>query len=130
MLRPVTCHVNSFPFFLVAYNDVPMRHALVAAVLAVTASAASAAAQQAARPADPALRVDVEVVVTPERGESERLRVPGATAVLDGRDIPTLPAAHASELLAALPGFTVIRPQGHAGRPIVSARGFFGGGEA
>jgi outer membrane cobalamin receptor len=29
-----------------------------------------------------------------------------------------------------MPGFAVVRPHFHVDRPIVSARGFFGGGEA
>ena len=96
-----------------------MRAFLIAAA-AVAAGAVPALGQP--RPVDPTVRVSLDVVVTPDRGDSDRLRVPA--------DLPTLPVAHAGEALVALPGFTVMRPQVHAGRPIVSARGFFGDGEA
>ncbi len=75
-------------------------------------------------------RFSTEVVVTPERGETPRASVPAATVVLDAEIIPTLPAAHLSELMPFMAGFTVARSEFHAGRPVVSARGFFGGGEA
>jgi outer membrane receptor protein involved in Fe transport len=75
-------------------------------------------------------RFNTEVVVTPERGETPRASVPAATVVLDAENIPTLPAAHLSEMIPFMAGFTVARSEFHAGRPVVSSRGFFGGGEA
>jgi iron complex outermembrane receptor protein len=81
-------------------------------------------------PSEDQPRFVTEVVVTPERGETPRAAVPGATVVLDAEVIPTRPAAHLSEMVPYLSGFAVARPEFHAGRPVVSARGFFGGGEA
>ena len=68
--------------------------------------------------------------MTPERGETPRALVPASSVVLDDTSLIALPAAHPSEILRFLPGFNVARPDFYAGRPVVSARGFFGGGEA
>src|SRR5439155_15110442 len=89
------------------------------------AQAPSPAADAAGTP-----RFDVEVVVTPERAETPRALVPAATVLIDATTLASLPAAHPSEIVSFLPGFSVARPQFYAGRPVVSARGFFGGGEA
>jgi outer membrane cobalamin receptor len=75
-------------------------------------------------------RFETGIVVTPERGETLRNLVPAATVVLERQALATLPAAHPSEMISFLPGFTVARPRFDSGRPVVSARGFFGGGEA
>lgn len=92
-------------------------------LLAFTAGASAQA------PNDPSsLRFDTDIVVTPERGETPRWTVPASTVVLE--DAAALPAAHPSELVSFLPGFTIARSQLIAGRPVASARGFFGGGEA
>jgi outer membrane cobalamin receptor len=80
-------------------------------------------------PSDPA-RFNTEIVVTPERGETPRALVPAASVVLDDTALIALPAEHPSEILRFLPGFNVARPDFYAGRPVVSSRGFFGGGEA
>jgi outer membrane cobalamin receptor len=74
--------------------------------------------------------VRVEIVVTPERSESDRTKVPAATDVLEYGEIHTLPALSASELVAELPSFSVLFPVASGLLPIVSSRGFFGGGEA
>ncbi len=86
------------------------------------------AQQDAGRaPALPALRINL--VVTPERAETPRDTVPAALDILSARDIEHLPAETGAEALRALPGFRVLFTE--AGQtPIVSARGFFGGGEA
>lgn len=86
--------------------------------------------EQPAQDATPAPRFETEVVVTPERGETPRTSVPVATSVLDAPALSALPAAHLSEVLPFLAGFVTARSEFHAGRPIASARGFFGGGEA
>jgi len=95
---------------------------------------AAATAQTQPAPAQPLsedrTRFQTQIVVTPERGETPRDAVPAATVVLDPAILQTLPATHLSELTAFMPGFVVARPEFHAGRPVVSARGFFGGGEA
>jgi iron complex outermembrane receptor protein len=75
-------------------------------------------------------RFNTEIVVTPERGETPRALVPAASVVLDETSLIALPATHPSEILRFLPGFNVARPDFYAGRPVVSSRGFFGGGEA
>lgn len=49
---------------------------------------------------------------------------------MEEADLATLPAISPSELVSFLPGFSVAQPEWYAGRPVVSARGFFGGGEA
>lgn len=104
-----------------------VRAVLIAALL----SAPVAGAEQATSPTpSPSPRFETEVVVTPERGETPRALIPASTVVLDGQRLPTMPATHTSEILTFLPGFSVARPQFHAGLPVVSARGFFGGGEA
>ena len=71
-----------------------------------------------------------EIVVTPERGDTPKTSVPVATSVLDAAALAALPAAHLSEMLPFIAGFATARSEFHAGRPIASARGFFGGGEA
>jgi outer membrane cobalamin receptor len=80
-------------------------------------------------PNDPA-RFQSDIVVTPERGDSSRTQVPASTVVLDSQTLPTLPVVSLGEALTFLPGFEIARGAFHAGLPIVSARGFFGGGEA
>ncbi|MQA31247.1 MAG: TonB-dependent receptor [Luteitalea sp.] len=75
-------------------------------------------------------RFHADIVVTPERGDAEPTQVPAATAVLDAQTLQTRPAVSFGEALSFIPGFQVERGAVHAGRPLVSARGFFGGGEA
>ena len=70
------------------------------------------------------------VVVTPERAETERKTVPAAGDVLGEQEIRLLPAISAAELLAELPSFRTTFPAASGLPPIVSSRGFFGGGEA
>ena len=78
----------------------------------------------------PPTRFTASVVVTPERAESERRTVPAAGDVLGEREIQLLPAISAAELLAELPSFRTVFPVAAGLPPIVSSRGFFGGGEA
>lgn len=75
-------------------------------------------------------RFATEIVVTPERGETPRQRVPAATVVIDKAALAALPVTHPSETISFLSGFSVKQGEFHAGRPVTSARGFFGGGEA
>jgi outer membrane receptor protein involved in Fe transport len=67
---------------------------------------------------------------TVQADETPRTSVPVATSVLDASALSALPAAHLSEVLPFIAGFVTARSEFHAGRPIASARGFFGGGEA
>lgn len=91
---------------------------------------AAGAPQQNAQGAAPPPQFKTGIVVTPERGETPRTSVPVATSVLDATQLPAVPAAHFSEILPFLTGVVTARSEFHAGRPIASARGFFGGGEA
>ena len=75
-------------------------------------------------------RFETEIVVTPERGEAPRALVSASTVVMDASSLVELPIVHPSEVLSFLPGLSVVRSQFHVTRPVVSARGFFGGGEA
>lgn len=79
-----------------------------------------------ARP--PAVRENV--VVTAERAPEPRESVPAAVSVLTREEIERLPAQDLAELLRHLPGFHVNFGTPFGGAPMVSARGFFGGGEA
>ena len=74
--------------------------------------------------------VRIRVVVTPERGASEREKTPAAGDVLSREAIRAVPAESLVELLQELPAFrpVLVAPSGQPA--IVSARGFFGGGEA
>jgi outer membrane cobalamin receptor len=71
-----------------------------------------------------------EIVVTPERHPVVRSRIPAATAVLTRTDMEQRPAETLPELLELIPGVHVLFDQGLGGTPMVSSRGFFGGGEA
>lgn len=82
--------------------------------------------QSASNP--PPVREDV--VVTAERSLEPRESVPAAVSVLTREDIERLPAENLAELLRFLPGFHVHFAAAVGGAPMVSARGFFGGGEA
>jgi outer membrane cobalamin receptor len=75
-------------------------------------------------------RFNTEVVVTPERGEAPRDMVAAATGVLEGADLQQWPIVAPAEILIALPGFNAARAEFHVDRPVISSRGFFGGGEA
>ena len=97
---------------------------------ALIALAPAAALAQDPTPAPNPTRFNTEVVVTPERGETPRGEVPTATVVLDRQAIAAVPVVHPSELVSFLPGFNMMQGQFYAGRPVMSARGFFGGGEA
>ena len=76
----------------------------------------------------PALRE--KVVVTAERAPEPRESIPAAVSVLTREEIERLPAQDLGELLRYLPGFHVNFGTPFGGAPMVSARGFFGGGEA
>jgi outer membrane receptor protein involved in Fe transport len=101
--------------------------------LAVTLWAIGPVAQ--AQPPEPpppadAARFNTEIVVTPERGESRRVDAPAATVLVPREALPRVPADLLSEIVSFIPGYVVQRKEFYAGRPIISARGFFGGGEA
>jgi outer membrane receptor protein involved in Fe transport len=76
----------------------------------------------------PTFRTDI--VVTAERGETPQVWIPAATVAVDAATLRSYPALTLGEVLSFVPGFRVQQPALSAGRPVVSARGFFGGGEA
>ncbi len=100
------------------------------ALLGTLLACASVHGQNSQAPPPDLTRFNTEIVVTPERGETPRALVPAASVVLDETSLIALPTTHPSEILRFLPGFNVARPDFYAGRPVVSSRGFFGGGEA
>jgi len=92
----------------------------------LAADRASAQAQESPPP-----RFSSQVIVTPERGETQRDSVPTVTTVLDSAQIGAIPAVYLGEALTALQGFHVARSEFYTGAaPVISGRGFFGGGEA
>lgn len=107
-----------------------MKRLFVLTLVITAHTLASAQAQDAGADPTEAVQFNTEVVVTPERGETPRALVPASTVIIDGALLRALPAVHPAEVVSFLPGFNVARSQLHAGRPVVSARGFFGGGEA
>jgi outer membrane cobalamin receptor len=106
------------------------RQLTVAVTLTGVLGTAAAARAQGAAGAEPPPRFSTEIVVTPDRGATPRNAVPVSTAVLAAQDLAARPIVHPAEALSFLPGFVVSRAQLDAGRPVVAARGFFGGGEA
>lgn len=87
---------------------------------------AQAPSSDAAAPA----RFAEEIVVTAERGAEPRAETAAAVSVLTRDEIARLPAENLAELLDEMPGFQVLFPEGFGLMPMVSTRGFFGGGEA
>jgi outer membrane cobalamin receptor len=75
-------------------------------------------------------RFAMDVVVTPERGETPRGVVAASSVSIDAAALARVPALDVGEALAGASGFIVARGPFSSGRPVVSARGFFGGGEA
>lgn len=102
---------------------------LAGAALCIATTAAAHAAPQAPPP-EPPPAFRESVVVTPERGATVQSWVPAATATLEVPALRSLPALSLGESLVFMPGVRVQQPALYAGRPVVSARGFFGGAEA
>jgi iron complex outermembrane receptor protein len=73
--------------------------------------------------------VKQEIVVTAARQEEPRDQASAAVTVLDREAIERLPATSLSELLSFVPGVTMMFDSGASGIPMVTSRGFFGGGE-
>ena len=73
--------------------------------------------------------VKQEIVVTADRQEEPRDQASAAVTVLDRKDLERLPAASLSEVLGFVPGVTMMFDSGASGIPMVTSRGFFGGGE-
>jgi outer membrane cobalamin receptor len=90
--------------------------------------APGSAAGQTATPEPP--RFATEVVVTPEGAETSAALVAAATTVVDVVELKSAAVTDVGELLSRLPGFSTARSTFAHGTPVVSTRGFFGGGEA
>jgi outer membrane cobalamin receptor len=73
--------------------------------------------------------VKQEIVVTAARDEQPRDQASAAVTVLDRQDLDRLPAASLAEVLAFVPGVTMMFDSGASGLPTITSRGFFGGGE-
>jgi outer membrane cobalamin receptor len=70
-----------------------------------------------------------EIVVTAAREEQPRDQACAAVTVLTRKELERLPAESLSELMAFVPGVTMMFDSGASGVPMVTSRGFFGGGE-
>lgn len=73
--------------------------------------------------------VKQEIVVTADRIEEPRDQASAAVTVLDRKDVERLPATSLSEVLGFVPGVTMMFDSGASGLPMITSRGFFGGGE-
>ena len=82
----------------------------------------------AGEPAKPPV-VKAEIVVTPERGATERDSVAASVSVITREQLDAMPAHSLAEVVNGVPGVTMYFDDASAGAPMVTARGFFGGGE-
>jgi len=73
--------------------------------------------------------VKQEIVVTADRAEEPRDQASAAVTVLERKDVERLPASSLSEVLGFVPGVTMMFDSGASGLPMITSRGFFGGGE-
>lgn len=71
----------------------------------------------------------VDLVVTVERAAIPHEEAAAAVTLLRRQDIERLPATTLSGLLAFVPGVTMMFDSGTSGAPMITSRGFFGGGE-
>lgn len=69
------------------------------------------------------------VVVTVERDAIPREEAAAAVTLLDRQQLDHLPVRSLAELLAYVPGVTMMFESGTSGVPMITSRGFFGGGE-
>lgn len=70
-----------------------------------------------------------EIVVTPERGAEPRDEVPASVTTLTKEQLDAAPATTVAEAICLVPGMTMFYSGDAAGPPMVTARGFFGGGD-
>ena len=73
--------------------------------------------------------VRAEIIVVAERGESDKSDAAAAVTLLEREEIEMIPATDLAAVLARVEGFRVAFDRGLGGAPVVSSRGFFGGGE-
>ncbi len=102
-------------------NDSPP---LVRSLAFVTMLALAAASSAEITPT-----VKQQIVVTAARDEQPRDQASAAVTVLDRAQIEQLPATSLAELLAFVPGVTMMFDSSASGLPMITSRGFFGGGE-
>ncbi|MEA2329194.1 MAG: vitamin transporter [Thermoanaerobaculia bacterium] len=79
--------------------------------------------------ADDPPKLKGEIVVTPERGAAERDAVAASVTVITREQLDKLPAQSLAEVVNAVPGITMDFDAAAAGAPMMTSRGFFGGGE-
>src|SRR6185503_20172029 len=113
-------------------QGLPHRAGAADALTSMLQAASLCAWLQAAPPSPPPPppHFQEDVVVTAERGREPRADTPAAVSVLARDDVEALPAESLGELLDSMPGFQVPFGGGSGTLPMVSARGFFAGGEA
>ena len=70
-----------------------------------------------------------EVVVTAARDAQPRDQASAALTVFHRQDLAHLPAQSLAEVLSFVPGVTMMYDSGTSGTPVITSRGFFGGGE-
>src|SRR5262245_27720292 len=68
-------------------------------------------------------------IVVAARAEQPRDQAAAAVTLLTRDDVERLPAASLGEVLAFVPGITMMFESGASGVPVITSRGFFGGGE-
>ena len=71
----------------------------------------------------------LELVTTVERDAIPREEAAAAVTLLQREEIESLPATSLASLLAYVPGMTMMFDSGASGVPMITSRGFFGGGE-
>jgi outer membrane receptor protein involved in Fe transport len=104
-------------------GSVASRHRSVLLIILLLFSFPSFAEE----PAAPAVKA--EIVVTPERGAVERDSVAASVTVITREQLEALPAQSLAEVVNGVPGITMYFDDASAGAPMITARGFFGGGE-
>ena len=70
------------------------------------------------------------VVVTANRGANKLASTTSAVSVMSGEELRHLPLQKFSDAVSYMPGFFVANKDGLGRDPIVTTRGFYGGGEA
>lgn len=69
------------------------------------------------------------MVITVERQAQAKDDTAAAVTVLKHEELKTLPAESLAEALATVPGLTMMSESAASGSPMITSRGFFGGGE-
>src|SRR5260221_2827960 len=107
--------------------DTLARRTMMLVLTFLAATAPQLRGDEPSKAVVPALKQ--EIVVTPERGAAERDEVAASVTVLTREHLEMLPAQSLAEVVNIIPGITMFFDGATAGAPMVTARGFFGGGE-